>query len=42
MHTIMSPELPPQCGDESLARDISPCQNAVKANGQSSEPYSTM
>lgn len=22
MHTIMSPELPPHCGDESLARDV--------------------
>lgn len=39
MHTIMSPELPPRCGDESLARDVSSCQNAVKASGQSSEPY---
>lgn len=39
MHTIMSPELPPHCGDESLARDVSSCQNAVKASGQSSEPY---
>lgn len=38
MHTIMSPELPPHCGDESLAGNVSPCQNAVKANVQPSEP----
>jgi len=39
MHTIMSPELPPHRGDESLASDVSPCQNAVKANVQPLEPY---